>query len=237
MPTLRAVEATRYAAPLREGGSLPALVEADDDGMYVVKFRGAGQGVKALIAEVVAGELARALGLPVPELVLIEVAAELGRAEPDQEIHDLVAASVGTNLGMDYLPGSFTFSPPADGAPDRRPDPALAADVVWFDGLVTNIDRSPRNPNLLVWHRTLHLIDHGAALYIHHSWRDPAEHARRAFPPLDDHVLLPYAGDLAAADDRLAARIDEPMLQGVLLLRRLDSPRPFLAGVTPGSAL
>ena len=255
---LRVVDATRYAAPLREGGSLPGLVEADDDGMYVVKFRGAGQGVKALVAEVVAGELGRALGLPVPELVLVEVAPGLGRAEPDQEIHDLVAASIGTNLGMDYLPGSMTFSPPADGAGARRPDPALAADIVWFDGLVTNVDRSPHNPNLLTWHGRVHLIDHGAALYVHHSWRDPSAHARRPFPQLRDHVLMPYAGPLTEADQRLSALIDESLLRAVLsvvpeswlvddtfagpaqhrqayvdyLMRRLEPPRPFLAGLT-----
>lgn len=249
---LRTVCATRYVAPLREGGSLPGLVEADDLGLYVVKFRAAGQGVKALVAEVVAGELARALGLPVPELVLADVDPDLARAEPDAEVQELAMASAGVNLGMDYLPGSVTFSPVADAAPD----PALAADVVWFDGLVTNVDRTARNPNLLVWHRRLHLIDHGAALYVHHSWRAPAEHARGAFGMLADHVLLPTAGSVPEADERLADRVDEALLRAVLdvvpdgwlegepaypdvgshrqayvdyLLTRLQSPRPFVA--------
>jgi len=151
--------------PLREGGSLPGLVEADDDGLYVLKFRGAGQGPKALVAEVVAGELARAIGLPVPELVLVELDPAIGRAEPDPEIQDLLVASGGTNLGVDFLPGALPFSPAA-GPP---PDPELAAAIVWLDALVTNVDRTAQNPNLLWWHRRLWLIDHGAALYWHHA--------------------------------------------------------------------
>src|SRR6188508_302751 len=165
---LRRVTATRYVAPLREGGSLPGLVEADDDGLYVVKFRGAGQGPAALVAEVLAGELARALGLTVPELVLAELDPELPRAEPDVEIQELLVASAGTNLGVDFLPGALPFTPAAaDGF-----DPARAADVVWFDALVMNVDRTPRNPNLLVWHGRTWLIDHGAALYVHHGGGD-----------------------------------------------------------------
>jgi hypothetical protein len=157
---LRRVCAVRYAAPLREGGSLPALVEADDDGLYVVKFRGSGQGPKALVAELVAGELARALGLPVPEIAFVELDPALGRAEPDPEIKELIEASGGRNLGLDFLPGSLAYTPAAAG----EIDPRLAADVVWFDALVTNIDRTPRNTNLLLWHGALWLIDHGAAL-------------------------------------------------------------------------
>src|SRR6185312_2462710 len=169
---VRRVAATRYVTPLREGGSLPALVEADDDGLYVVKFQGAGQGRKALVAEVVAGELARALDLLVPELVVAYVDPELGRAEPDPEIQDLLVASAGPNLGVDFLPGSLPFNAAADPAVD----PDLAADIVWFDALVTNVDRTARNPNLLWWHGRLWLIDHGAALYFHHAAQPELEH-------------------------------------------------------------
>jgi hypothetical protein len=199
---LRTVTATRYVTPLREGGSLPALVEADDDGLYVLKFRGAGQGPKALAAEIVAGELARGLGLPVPELVFVEVDAELGRAEPDPEIQDLIHASVGINLGVDFLPGSLPYTPV------RPPEPELAAAVVWLDALVENVDRTPRNPNLLRWHGNLWLIDHGASLFVHHGSGDPLAAAGRPFPAIRDHVLLPAAGSIAAADARLAGRAD-----------------------------
>ncbi len=204
MPELRRVSATRYVAALREGGSLPGLIEADDDGLYVTKFRAAGQGEGALVAEVVAGELARALGLGVPELAIVEVAAELGRAEPDPEIQELVVGSVGANLGMDFLPGALPFalaaSPPGDAA--------WAADVVWFDALVTNVDRTHGNPNLLVWHRRTWLIDHGAAFYQQHGARPLAAHAHAPLPqqPFAEHVLLPLAGPLADADARLAER-------------------------------
>jgi len=208
---IRTVVATRYVTPLREGGSLPGLVEADDDGLYVVKFRGAGQGPRALVAEWIAGELARAIGLAVPDIVAIDIDPALGDAEPDEEIHDLVGASAGLNLGMDFLPGALTFNPAALTARDLI-DPTFAADLVWLDALVTNPDRSPQNPNLLVWHGRPWLIDHGAALYIHHSWRDPDEHARRPFERIRDHVLLPYAGAVEAADARLAARIDRDLL-------------------------
>jgi hypothetical protein len=207
---LRTVEATRYVAPLREGGSLPGLVEADDDGLYVLKFRGAGQGAKALVAEVVAGELARAIGLPVPELVLVAVDPELGRAEPDPEIQDLIAASPGTNVGVDFLPGSLAYSP---ASPDDI-DPDLAAEVVWFDALVMNVDRTPRNPNLLVWHGRPWLIDHGAALYLQHDemlWPDGA--AQRAFPLIADHVLLPAASSVAGADARLGERVAPSLVE------------------------
>jgi hypothetical protein len=195
---LRTVTATRYVTPLREGGSLPGLVEADDDGFYVLKFRGAGQGPKALAAEVVVGELARALGLPVPELVLIELDPELARAEPDPEIQDLIRASGGVNLGVDFLPGALPY------APSLAVSPELAAAVVWLDALVENVDRTPRNPNLLRWHGRLWLIDHGAALWVHHGGADPVAVARRAFPAIRDHVLLAAAGSLLEADSRLA---------------------------------
>lgn len=251
---IRTVVATRYVTPLREGGSLPGLVEADDDGLYVVKFRGAGQGPRALVAEWLAGELARAIGLPVPDLVAVDLDPALGDAEPDEEIHDLVRASPGLNLGMDFLPGALTFNPAASTARDAI-GPDFAADVVWFDSLVTNPDRSPQNPNLLVWHGHPWLIDHGAALYIHHTWRDPDEHARRPFDRIRDHVLLPYAGPIAAADARNADRIDEALLTRLVdalpdawlpddpvtgdaaaqrlayvryVSRRLEAPRPFV---------
>ena len=194
---MRTVTATRYVTPLREGGSMPGLVEADDDGLYVLKFRGAGQGPKALVAEVVAGQLARALGLPVPEIVLVELDPALGRAEPDSEIRALIAASGGLNAGLDFLPGALPF--------DGDVDPALAADVVWFDAAMTNVDRTPRNPNLLMWHGRMWLIDHGAALYLQHGADDLAATAHRSFPAIGDHVLLPYAGSVLEADARLAA--------------------------------
>ena len=209
---MRTVLATRYVTPLREGGSLPGLVEADDEGLYVVKFRGAGQGPRALVAEWLAGEIARAIGLAVPDIVAVEVDPALGDAEPDEEIHDLVRASAGRNLGMDFLPGALTFNPAAATA-GAVIDPAFAADVVWLDALVTNPDRSAQNPNLLVWHGRPWLIDHGAALYVHHTWRDPDEHARRPFERIRDHVLLPYAEPIRAADARHAARIDEALLE------------------------
>ncbi len=208
---LRTVTATRYVTPLREGGSVPALVEADDDGLYVVKLLGAGHGRKALVAELLAGELGRHLGLPVPDLVLVELDAALARAEPDSELQDLLERSAGTNVGLDFLPGALAFSP-VIGPP---PDPELAAAVVWLDAFTTNVDRTPRNPNLLVWHRRLHLIDHGSALYIHHSWKDPAEHARRPFEAIRDHVLLPFAGSIADADARLAPLVDRVLLEGL----------------------
>jgi hypothetical protein len=185
---VRTVRATRYATPLREGGSLPGVVEADDDGMYVVKFRGAGQGLKALVAEVIVGELARAVGLAVPEIVLVDVDPVLARAEPDPEIQDLIEASAGLNVGLDFLPGALAY----DAAFPVSPE--LAALVVWLDELTLNIDRTPRNPNLLVWHDRLWLIDHGAALFPHHAG-DIAAAARREFTAIADHVLAPIAGE------------------------------------------
>ena len=206
---LRTVIATRYVTPLREGGSVPALVEADDDGLYVVKLLGAGHGRKALVAELLAGELARHLALPVPDLVLVELDGALAKAEPDGEIQDLLERSAGTNVGLDFLPGALAFAP----AIGPAPEPELAAAVVWLDAFTTNVDRTARNPNLLVWHRRLHLIDHGSALYIHHSWREPVEHARRPFVQVRDHVLLPFAGSIAEADARLAPLVDRALLE------------------------
>ena len=247
----RTVVATRYVTPLREGGSLPALIEADDDGMYVLKFRGAGQGPRVLAAEWICGEIARLLGLPVPEIVGVEVDRGLGDAEPDEEIQDLIHASDGLNLGLDFLPGSLPFNPAA-GPP---PDPVFAADVVWFDGFVMNPDRSVQNVNLLEWHGRPWLIDHGAALYVHHTWRDVEAHARRPFERIRDHVLLPNAGSIEEADARLAPKLDatsigeiveavpdlwlprDPIIGGpsaqrrayvTYLLRRLEAPRPFV---------
>jgi len=210
---LRTVTATRYVTPLREGGSLPAVIEADDDGMYVLKFRGAGQGPKALIAELVAGEIARVAGLPVPEIVLVELDASLARTEPDAEIQDLIRASAGLNLALDYLPGAVTFDPLAE-----KPDAALASAIVWFDAFVTNLDRTARNTNMMVWHRRLWLIDHGAALYVHHSWTDPLARADDPFPLVKDHVLLSLAGALEEADARLAARITPQAIADIVAL-------------------
>ncbi|MEA2282870.1 MAG: hypothetical protein QOK21_3477 [Solirubrobacteraceae bacterium] len=209
---LRTITATRYVTPLREGGSLPAIVEADDDGLYVVKFRGAGQGPKALAAEIVAGEIGRALGLPVPELVLVELDPQLAGAEPDPEIRELLAASAGLNVGMDFLPGAMPYSPA------QPPDAELSADVVWFDALVLNVDRTPRNPNLLRWHGRTWLIDHGAALYIHHGGGDVLHRAGAPFAAVRDHVLLPYAGSLPAADARLGGLLDRGALTAIAAL-------------------
>ena len=210
---LRTVNAVRYVTPLREGGSVPALVEADDDGLYVVKLRGAAQGPKALIAELVAGELARAAGLAVPELVLITLDAALGRAERHREISDLLDASVGLNLALDYLPGSVTFDPVAG----PTPDPALASRLVLFDSFVTNVDRTPKNPNLLTWHRAIWLIDHGASLYFHHGWgpSDPLTESRDPFSFVRKHVLLPWATALAEAAAHLRASWSEAFLTRV----------------------
>jgi hypothetical protein len=211
---LRSVAAIRYVMPLREGGSLPGLVEADDDGLYVIKFRGAGQGLRALVAEVIVGELARRLGLLVPELVELELDPVLGAAEPDPEIQQLITDSGGSNLGVDFLPGALPYTP----AGRWRPDPELAADVVWLDALTTNVDRTPRNPNLLIWHERLWLIDHGAALYLHHGGLDPAAHSERAFPLIGQHVLLPCAASVLEAHERLAPVVSHALLEEVVRL-------------------
>lgn len=242
---LRTVTATRYVTPLREGGSLPAIMEADDDGLYVVKFRAAGQGPKALIAEIVAGEIGRRLGLPVPELVIVDMDIALAAAEPDPEIRELLERSAGLNAGLDFLPGALPYRPRVDPAPS----PELAADIVWFDALMMNIDRTAKNPNLLIWHRRPWLIDHGAALYVQHTWREPLVHARRGYVQAKDHILLPVAGSIVDADARLGSMIGRGFLEGVLaavpdgwlteqradyvdyLATRLESPRPFVEEV------
>jgi hypothetical protein len=211
---LRTVSTARYVTPFREGGSLPALLEADDSRLYVGKFRGAGQGPLALVAEVIAGELARAIGLPMPELVLVELAAQIGAGEPDPEIQELLLASVGTNLGVGFLAGAETYSPDHG---DPLPA-ALAADIVWFDALVANVDRTPRNANLLVGEGGLSLIDHGAALYHQHGGLQPDLKAVRPFPQIAEHVLLPVAGPIAAAEARLRPRVTPEVLASVVSL-------------------
>ena len=248
---LRTVKATRYVTPLREGGSLPAIVEADDDGLYVLKFHGAGQGPKVLIAELICGELGRAFGLRVPELVFVDLDPALGRNEPDFEIKALLEASSGLNLALDYLPGAIGFDPLAVPALD----PALASAIVWFDAYITNVDRTPRNTNLLLWHQNLWLIDHGAALYFHHTWTDFILRSRSPFAAIKEHVLLPFADALAAADVELSARVTPALLDQIVgavpevwlgddphfashaehraayityLLNRLEAPRAFV---------
>ena len=210
---MRTVTATRYVTPLREGGSLPAVVEADDDGLYVLKFRGAGQGRKALVAELVAGELARVAGLPVPEIVFIELDPELARTEPDPEIQDLIRASAGLNLALDYLPSAVTFDPLA-----HRPDAGLASKIVWHDAFVTNVDRTPRNSNLLMWHRRLWLIDHGAALIFHHQWDGFMDRSASGFPMIRDHVLIAFASRLEEADAEMTSRLTVPAMEQVVAL-------------------
>ena len=219
---LRTITATRYVTPLREGGSLPALVEADDDGLYVLKFRGAGQGPKALVAELIAGELARACGLNLPEIVLMELDPELARTEPDPEIQDLIRASAGLNLALDYLPGAVTYDPLL-----QPPSAAEASAITWFDSFVSNVDRTPRNSNLLLWHGRITLIDHGASLIFHHQWSDdPAAQARRPFAAIRDHVLLPWATAVDAADALLAPRLTAEVLDTVIG----EVPDAWLAG-------
>ena len=208
---LRTVTTTRYVTPLREGGSMPAIIEADDEGMYVLKFRGAGQGPRALVAELVAGGIAHALDLPVPEIVLVELDPDLARTEPDSEIQHLIRSSAGLNLALDYLPGAINFDPVAG-----HPDAILASQIVWFDAYVSNVDRTARNPNLLMWHRRLQLIDHGAALYFHHGWDGGNAIAGNAFKLIKDHVLLPWADALAEADALLSQKLDREVLASIV---------------------
>jgi len=236
---MRNITVTRYVTPLREGGSLPAIVEGDDNGLYVLKFRGAGQGARALVAELVAGELARAAGLPVPEIVFADLDPDLARTEPDPEIQELIRASAGLNVGLDYLPGSIMFDPVAD-----APDGLLASSVVWFDALVSNIDRTPKNTNLLMWHGKLWMIDHGAALYFHHGTDDFVPRAREPFAAVKEHVLLRFADAIEEADTVLCPRFTRKAIDEVIALvpsewtphaarytdyfmARLASPRAF----------
>ncbi|WP_266364415.1 HipA family kinase [Tellurirhabdus rosea] len=212
-PQLRTVDVVRYVTPLREGGSLPAIVEADDDFLYVQKFRGAGQGVKALIAELIAGELARALGLRVPEIVFTNIDPAFGRTEPDEEIQDLLKASAGLNLALHYLSGAITFDPLVTSV-----DARLASQIVWLDCLVTNVDRTARNTNLLMWHKELWLIDHGAALYFHHTGQPWEEQARRPFAQVKDHVLLPKATELAAVDAEYKPLLTPERIRAIVAL-------------------
>ncbi len=209
---LRTVNVTRYVTPLREGGSMPAIAEADDGFLYVLKFRGAGQGHKALIAEIIGGEIARKLGLKVPELVFAKLDEAFGRTEPDEEIQDLLKASVGLNLALHYLSGAITYDPTVTVI-----DPLLASQIVWLDCLLTNMDRTPRNTNMLFWHQELWLIDHGASLYFHHSWQNWEVQAKRPFVLVKDHVLLPQATLLEEVDQHF-----KTVLTPVLIAEILD---------------
>ncbi|OIN57415.1 HipA family kinase [Arsenicibacter rosenii] len=212
-PELRTVGVTRYVTPLREGGSLPAIAEADDDFLYVLKFRGAGQGAKALIAEIIGGELARLLGFRIPEIVFANLDPAFGRTEPDEEIQDLLKASVGLNLAVHYLSGAITFDPIVNSV-----DPLLASQIVWLDCLITNVDRTARNTNMLIWHKELWLIDHGASLYFHHTGGDWKEHSLRPFGQIKDHVLLPKASELEAIDARFKAILTPDRIQAIVAL-------------------
>lgn len=210
---MRTVAVTRYVTPLREGGSLPAIVEASDDGLYVLKFRGAGQGPRALIAELVSGELARTAGLPVPEIVFAEVHRDLAHTEPDPEIHQLIHDSAGLNLALDFLPGSVTFEPLI-----HEVDATFASKVVWFDAFVTNVDRTARNTNMLMWHRTPWLIDHGATLFFHHApgWMHDTARATAPFGQIEKHVLLARATKITEVDAAMSAALTPAIIQGIL---------------------
>jgi hypothetical protein len=210
---IRVVNVTRYVTPLREGGSLPAIVEADDGFLHVLKFRGAGQGVKALIAELIGGEIARTLGLKVPEIVFAQVDPAFGRTEPDEEIQDLLKFSEGLNLALHYLSGAITFDPTVD-----RVDARLASQIVWLDCLITNVDRTARNTNMLMWYKELWLIDHGAALYFHHAWDNWQEQAQRPFALIKDHVLLPWATELEEVDKAFRSILIPERLHAIVSL-------------------
>ncbi len=231
-PDIRTVNVMRYITPLREGGSLPAIAEADDEFMYVIKFRGAGQGRKALVAEFIGAEIARALGLKVPEIVFANLDEAFGRTEPDEEIQDLLKASVGLNLGVHYLSGSITYDPAVSPV-----DPKLASQIVWLDCLLTNVDRTSRNTNMLIWYKELWLIDFGASLYFHHSWNNWKEQAEKPFMLVKDHVLLPQASELDLADvefkkilsreliENIIAAIPEEWLQGESTFQTVEEHR------------
>jgi hypothetical protein len=207
---IRTVNVTRYVTPLREGGSLPAIVEADDQFLYVLKFRGAGQGRKALIAELLGGEIARTLGFNIPEIVFAQLDVAFGRIEGDEEIQDLLKASVGLNLGLHYLSGSITFDPLA-----TKIDPLLASQIVWLDALLLNVDRTARNTNMLWWHKELWLIDHGASLYFHHTWQD-WQQPHKPFPTINRHVLLPLASELDAANTKFTSLLTEEKIESIV---------------------
>lgn len=250
IPAVRTVRVTRYVTPLREGGSLPAIVEADDFGTYVLKFRGAGQGTKVLVAELLAGEIGRKLGLRVPELVFAELDPVIGRSEPDPEIQELIERSDGLNLGIDFLPGSFGFDP----LQAAELGAEIASDIVWFDALMTNVDRTAHNTNMLVWHREIWLIDNGASLYAQYSGPGFEERAHTSFPQIRSHVLLAHATELREADERLSGRLSAADLRALVellpeswlgdpayasieaeretyakyLIRRLEGPRAFV---------
>ncbi len=225
IPVLREVQVTRYVTPLREGGSLPAIVEADDDGLYVLKFRGAGQGPLALVAELISGEIGRALGLNVPELVFMQLDEAIGRNEADPEIHDLLLASTGLNLGLDFLPGASMFDPAARDVADAE----TASKAVWFDAFVTNIDRTPKNANLLWWHKQMYFIDHGASLFFHHNWRLIDQMAIKPFYAIKDHVLLPWASRIREIDADMRARLSSERLESIIRL----APQEWLGGNGP----
>jgi hypothetical protein len=210
---LRTVNVTRYVTPLREGGSLPAIAEADDDFLYVLKFRGAGQGVKALIAELIGGEIAATMGLKVPEIVFAELDTCFGRTEPDEEIQDLLRASTGLNLALHYLSGAISYDPAV-----TKINADLASMIVWLDCLITNVDRTPQNTNMLSWNKELWLIDHGASLYFHHSWQNWEEHAKRPFVQVRNHVLLPQAGKLMSAGERFHSILTPDRIRSIVAL-------------------
>src|SRR5829696_1738082 len=221
---LRTVDIIRYVTPLREGGSLPAIVEADDGFLYVLKFRGAGQGIKALIAELVGGEIARALGLRVPEIVFAQVDPAFGRTEPDEEIQDLLKASEGLNLALHYLSGAITFDPNVS-----KIDATLASQIVWLDSLITNVDRTARNTNMLMWYKELWLIDHGASLYFHHNWDNWQDQSKRPFALIKAHVLLPWATELEKVDEAFRSILTLERIDGILSL----IPGEWLEGLSP----
>lgn len=212
-PEIRTVKVIRYVTPLREGGSLPAIAEADDGFLYVLKFRGAGQGIKSLIAELIGGEIARALQLKVPEIVFADMDEAFGRTEPDEEIQDLLKSSVGLNLGLHFLSGAITYDPAVS-----KIDPVLASKIVWLDALLTNVDRTCRNTNMLMWNKELWLIDHGASLYFHHSWDNWEEQALKPFVQIRDHVLLPMASEIEQVDTLLRERLTPAVIRNIVNL-------------------
>lgn len=224
---LRNVNVIRYVTPLREGGSLPAIAEADDGFLYVIKFRGAGQGEKALIAELLGGEIARMLGFNVPEIVLAQLDEGFGRSEPDEEIQDLLKASVGLNLGLHYLSGAITYDPVV-----TKTDPLTASKIVWLDSFLANVDRTVRNTNMLIWHKELWLIDHGASVYFHHAWRNVDDQAKNNFTQIKDHVLLPLASKLEEADEQIRSILKNDMLSKIVSL----IPESWLMDWSVGSA-